>query len=39
MNPSAILALIGDLYSQIAALKEENEHLKRNASGSTQDTA
>jgi hypothetical protein len=28
MNPSAILALIGDLYSQLAALREENAALR-----------
>ena len=27
MNPAAILALISDLYSQVAALREENERL------------
>jgi hypothetical protein len=29
MNPSAILALIGELYSQVAALTEENERLRQ----------
>jgi hypothetical protein len=28
MNPTAILALIGDLYQQIAALTEENQALR-----------
>jgi hypothetical protein len=28
MNPAAILALIGDLYAQIAALTEENKALR-----------
>lgn len=28
MNPSVILALIADLYSQINALMEENKQLK-----------
>lgn len=28
MNPAAILALIGDLYAQIAALTEENKTLR-----------
>ncbi len=27
MNPAAILALIGDLYSQVAAMTEENQRL------------
>lgn len=38
MNPAAILALIGDLYEQVAALSQENERLRaqverRGASG------
>lgn len=28
MNPGAVLALIGDLYAQLAALREENEALR-----------
>jgi hypothetical protein len=28
MNPSAILALIGDLYTQVAQLTEENGRLR-----------
>lgn len=28
MNPAAILALIGDLYSQVAALTAENQQLR-----------
>jgi uncharacterized small protein (DUF1192 family) len=28
MNPAVILALIGDLYQQIAALTAENERLR-----------
>ena len=28
MNPAAILALIGDLYQQVAALTEENRALR-----------
>jgi hypothetical protein len=28
MNPAAILALIGDLYQQIATLTEENKGLR-----------
>lgn len=28
MNPAAILALIGDLYGQVAALTEENTRLR-----------
>lgn len=28
MNPAAILALIGDLYGQVAALTKENDSLK-----------
>jgi len=28
MNPAAILALIGDLYGQVAALGEENKTLR-----------
>jgi len=27
MNPAAILALIGDLYAQVAALTEQNKML------------
>lgn len=29
MNPAAILALIGDLYAQIATLREENDELRK----------
>ena len=29
MNTAAILALIGDLYAQIAELQAENERLKK----------
>jgi len=29
VNPAAILALIGDLYAQIAELREQNEHLRK----------
>lgn len=29
MNPAAILALIGDLYEQIANLRSENEALRQ----------
>lgn len=29
MNPSVILALIGDLYQQIATLAEENKTLRK----------
>lgn len=29
MNPSAILALISDLYQQIATLTEENQRLQQ----------
>jgi hypothetical protein len=28
MNPAAILALMGDLYQQVAALTEENKALR-----------
>ena len=28
MNPAAILALIGDLYQQLATLREENTALR-----------
>lgn len=28
MNPAAILALLSDLYSQVAALTQENEALR-----------
>lgn len=28
MNPASILALIGDLYEQVAALSEENQTLR-----------
>lgn len=28
MNPAAILALIGDLYEQVATLQAENERLR-----------
>jgi hypothetical protein len=28
MNPAAILALLGDLYAQIIALREENDQLR-----------
>lgn len=28
MNPSAILALIGNLYEQIVGLQQENEQLR-----------
>lgn len=28
MNPAALLALIGDLYQQVAALTEENQRLR-----------
>ncbi len=28
MNPKAILALISDLYQQVAVLQEENERLQ-----------
>jgi hypothetical protein len=31
MNPAAILALIGDLYSQITQLSEENKALREAA--------
>jgi len=31
MNPAAILALIGDLYQQIATLSEENKALREAA--------
>ena len=31
MNPAAILALIGDLYAQIAQLGEENKTLREAA--------
>jgi hypothetical protein len=31
MNPAAILALIGDLYSQITQLAEENKALREAA--------
>lgn len=29
MNPNALLALIGDLYGQVAQLTEENEALRK----------
>lgn len=29
MNPAAILGLLGDLYSQVAKLTEENQELRR----------
>lgn len=32
MNPNAILALIADLYGQIAALTTENQQLKEQLS-------
>jgi hypothetical protein len=36
MNPAAILALIGDLYQQIATLTEENKSLReQSAAGSS----
>lgn len=28
MNPAALLALLGDLYEQVAALRAENDHLR-----------
>lgn len=31
MNPAAILALIGDLYAQVAQLRQENETLREAA--------
>lgn len=31
MNPAAILALIGDLYSEIAQLRQENAALREQA--------
>lgn len=31
MNPAAILALIGDLYAQIATLTEENKALREHS--------
>ena len=31
MNPTAILALIGDLYGQIADLTARNQHLEAEA--------
>lgn len=37
MNPAAILALIGDLYAQVAALTEENKTL-RDALAKTEET-
>lgn len=35
MNPTAILALIGELYSQVAALTEENKSLHDQLSASS----
>jgi len=32
MNPVALLALIGDLYTQLATLREENERLRAEVS-------
>lgn len=32
MNPTAILALIGDLYAQIATLTEDNQQLRQQVS-------
>ena len=29
MNPTAVLALLADLYGQVLALTEENEHLRK----------
>lgn len=39
MNPTAILALIGDLYSQITALQEENTALREQANPASQPAA
>lgn len=39
MNPTAILALIGDLYQQIAALTEENHALRSGQDESQQGSA
>lgn len=39
MNPTAVLALIGDLYAQNAALVEENRHLKEAAAQSSNTSA
>lgn len=33
MNPSALLALISDLYAQIAALTDENKALRKALEG------
>lgn len=33
MNPSAILALLSDLYGQIVALRQENERLRAELDG------
>lgn len=33
MNPTAILALVGDLYAQITALQAENTQLKKQVEG------
>ncbi|WP_432793705.1 hypothetical protein [Rhodococcus ruber] len=33
MNPAAVLALIGELYGQIAALTEENAALRATLAG------
>lgn len=33
MNPNALLALIGDLYGQVAQLNEENKSLREALEG------
>lgn len=36
MNPAAVLALIGDLYSQVAALTQERDALRAELAARTQ---
>lgn len=38
MNPSAILALISDLYQQVAVLTEQNSELENALSGRSNKT-
>ena len=38
MNPAAILALIGDLYQQMAQLREENAALREQLAARSADT-
>lgn len=39
MNPAALLALIGDLYAQVASLQEENKKLREAPNPATEPRA